>query len=294
MNAVPRYLPDSFDADLEGLDFSRVYRPLDTAHVDHFLLDVPVRYGPPGDQVCERPWFTPVFGPWSLCVLGYARSFDSPGVYAVFAALLDLFDRHGRLPNQVVVDGPPEFGSVAFNQLCASTRMEMVHRSSGCPRFVSVIEGLSRTVNSQLVHVLPGNTQLLKDPRRVSRQVDRRRDAWSLADLDAFLERFLFEDYPSMPHSGLNGMTPRECFEQGVVTSGSGRVLSPSEQADLRFLLWPPARRRRTVHPRKGIVVDGVRYWHESMCSADVAGNRVEVRLDPHDVGHVAVFIAGA
>ena len=268
--------------------------PLDTAHVDHTLLDVSVRYGPLAHQVLERPWFTPVQCPWSRCVLGYALSFEPPGVYAVFAALRDVFNRQERLPNRLVADRGAEFGSVALEQLCAAARMEKVDRPPGRPRFGAVIERLFHTVNTQFVHLLSGNTQLLKDPRRMSREVDPRRDAiWSLGDLDAFLERFLFKDYPTMPHSGLKGMTPRERFEQGVATIGSGRVLGPSEQADLRFLLWPPARRRPTVNHRKGIVVDCVRYWHESMRSADVAGSRVDVRVDPDDSGYVAAYIAG-
>ena len=50
----------------------------------------------------------------------------------------------------------------------------------------------------------------------------------------------------------------------------------------------------RTVDPRKGITVACVRYWHEAMSSAEVAGTRVDVRVDSHDAGHVAAYLAGA
>ena len=269
--------------------------PMDTVHIDHTRLDVLIRYGPGADEVFERPWLTLVLCAWSRCVVGYDLSFDAPSIHGLFTALRDTFDRQGRMPNRVVVDRGPEFGSVAFDQLCAASGVLKVERPPGRPRFGSVVERAFHTVNTQLVHLLRGNTQLRKDPRRMSRDVAPEREAvWSLVDFDDVLRRFLFEDYPSMPHAGLNGMTPRERFEQGRALTGSGRRASDAEAPDVRFLLWPPAKRgKATVHPRKGVVVDCVHYWHEAMRSARLAGTKVDVRVDPHDAGYVVAWLDG-
>ena len=111
-------------------------------------------------------------------------------------------------------------------------------------------------MNKQLIHVLSGNTQLLRDPRRMSREVDPACDAvWSLEDFDTLLRRYLFEEYPSIPHAGLGGMTPAERFKQGAETLAVGHPLPDSP--DLRFLLWPYAKRRTAmVHRQRGMVVD--------------------------------------
>ena len=155
------------------------------------------------------------------------------------------------------------------------------------------IERFFHTMNKQLIHVLSGNTQLLRDPRRMSREVDPACDAvWSLEDFDTLLRRYLFEEYPSIPHAGLNRMTPAERFKQGAETLSVGHPLPDS--ADLRFLLWPYAKRRTaTVHRQRGIVVQGVHYWNAVMSEPPVHRCKVEVRVDPCDAGHVVAYLQG-
>ena len=267
--------------------------PLDVVHLDHTLLDVFVRVGPETDAVPERLWLTVALCSWSRCVVGYDLSFDAPAVAGLFTTLRDLFDRHGRMPNRIVVDRGPEFGSVAFDRLCAACEIDKLERPPGRPKFGSHVERMFDTVNTQLAHALSGNTQLLKNPRQMSRDVDPRRDAiWRLPELDAAVRRFLFDVYPRQPHKGLDGMTPHSRFEHGVATVGSGRK-SP-DSADLRFLLWPPSRRgAATVDCRTGIVVDCIHYWHPDMRSETLRRQKVRVRVDPHDVAHVVAFING-
>ena len=148
-------------------------------------------------------------------------------------------------------------------------------------------------MNKQLIHVLSGNTQLLRDPRHMSREVDPACDAvWSLEDFDTLLRRYLFEEYPSIPHAGLGGMTPAERFKQGAETLAVGHPLPDSP--DLRFLLWPYAKRRTAmVHRQRGIVVDGVHYWNAAMSEPPLHRRKVEVRVDPCDAGHVVAYLQG-
>ena len=267
--------------------------PLDVVHIDHTLLDVLVRVGPGADAVAERLWLTLVMCAWSRCVVGYDLSFDAPAVAGLFTAVRDTFDRQCRLPNRIVVDRGSEFDSVAFGQLCAACSIDKRQRPPGRPKFGSVVERMFGTVNTQLVHLLHGNTQLLKEPRKMSREVAPDRDAiWRLPELDAVLRQFLFDVYPRQPHAGLDGMTPLARFEQGCETVGCGRPLPSS--ADLRFLLWPPsARGTATVDPRTGVVVDCIHYWHAAMRSEALRGRKVPVRVDPHDLAHVVAFLQG-
>ena len=197
------------------------------------------------------------------------------------------------MPNQVVVDGGAEFDSTAFEQLCAACEMEKRKRPPSRPKFGSVVERMFGITNSQLIHTLRGNTQLLKNPRSLSRDAAPAQDAiWRLPELDLALQRFLFEVYPRQPHSGLDGMTPQARFEQGRATVGSGHEVPAS--ADIRFLLWPPYRRGTAmVNSRTGIHVEHVDYWHADMRAGELRGKRIPVRVDPHDVTHVVAFIQG-
>ena len=267
--------------------------PMDLVHLDHTELDVLVRVGPDTDASKERLWLTLAICAWSRSIVGYDLAFDPPAVAGLFTAYRDMLDRQGRMPNLTVVDRGPEFGSVAFDQLCAACSIDNRRRPPGRPKFGSVIERMFGTTNTQFVHTLRGNTQLLKNPRGMSREVAPAGQAvWRLPELDAALQRFLFEFYPRQPHAGLDGMTPHARFQQGVKTVGCGRALPDS--ADLRFLLWPPSPRgAATVDPRTGVLVYYIHYWHADMRSQALRGKRVPVRVDPHDSSHVVVFIGG-
>ena len=267
--------------------------PLDVVHLDHTELDVFVRVGPETDAVQERLWLTLAICAWSRCIVGYDLSFDAPAVAGLFTAYRDVLDRHDRMPNRTVVDRGPEFGSVAFDELSAACRIDNRRRPPGRPKFGAVVERMFGTTNSQFVHLLRGNTQLLKNPRGMSREVAPARHAiWRFSELDEALQRFLFEVYPRQPHEGLEGMTPHARFEQGRETVGCGRAIPPT--SDIRFLLWPPYRRgEAAVDPRTGIVIDRIHYWHGDMRSAAVRRKKVPVRVDPHDLAHVVAFIGG-
>ena len=264
--------------------------PLDVVHVDHTLLDVLVRVGSAADSIPVRPWLTLVMCAWSRCVVGYDLSFDAPAVAGLFTALRDTFDRQGRIPNRLVVDRGPEFESTALAALCAACGIDKMSRPPGRPKHGSVVERMFGTVNTGLVHALRGNTQLLKNPRGMSREVDPRRDAvWRLLELDALVRRFLFDVYPKMPHEGIEGMTPRDRFELGERTLGQARPVL--ESADLRFLLCPPYRRDTAlVNNRTGVRADYLRYWHPDMRSVP-RGLRVPVRLDSYDASRAFAFL---
>ena len=267
--------------------------PLDVVHIDATQLDLRVRYGPPDEPLLLNPWLTVALCAWSRRVVGYALSFDPPSVYTLFMVLRDLLERRRVAPNRIVVDRGAEFASVDFETTCAAYVIEIMSRPPGRPRFGALVERFFHTLNKHLVHTLSGNTQLLKDPRRMTKAVDPAHDApWSLDGLDRFLRRYLFEDYPNTPHEGLRDMTPADRFREGEQTLPVGHPLPDSP--DLRFMLWPFAKRRRTmVDRRRGIRVEGVSYWNPVMSDPQVHRTQVEVRVDPADAGHVVAYLDG-
>ena len=267
--------------------------PLDTVHIDETTLDLLVRVGHGPGAFLLRPNLSIAYCSWSELVLGHDLFFDPPSIASAFMTLRDLYERHGRFPNRLVLDRGPWFGSTALDELCAAAFIQKVQRPPGHPKFGTKVERMLRTTNFQVVHLMAGNTQLLKDPRRLTPEVDPARQAvWRLDELDRVLTEFLYERYPNQPHKGLGMMTPLERYEQGKALMGTGHV--PEANPELRFLLWPPAKRETAkVNGRTGIVVEGIRYWHHDMRSDGVRGTRVPVRIDPHDAGHVVAFVKG-
>ena len=267
--------------------------PLDTVHIDETTLDCLVRVGSGPGAFLLRPNLSIAYCSWSELVVGHDLFFDAPSIASVFMTLRALYERYGRFPNRIVADRGPWFGSIAFDQFCAAAVIQKVQRPPGHPRFGTKVERMFGTINSQVAHLLAGNTQLLKDPRRLTPEVDPASHAvWRLDELDRVLSEFLYERYPNQPHKGLNMMTPLERYEQGKALMGTGHV--PEANPEVRFLLWPPAKRETAkVDGRTGIVVEGVRYWHHDMRSDGVRGERVAVRVDSHDAAHVVAYING-
>jgi putative transposase len=74
--------------------------------------------------------------------------------------------------------------------------------------------------------------------------------------------------------------------------SRSHRLIAYSEDF---VMLTRPSTRTGTVkiHPARGIMVNGLHYWHDCMRSTKVAGESVPVRYEPYDMGVVYAYIGG-
>jgi putative transposase len=96
-----------------------------------------------------------------------------------------------------------------------------------------------------------------------------------------------------MDHPAL-GQSPREAFEQGMTRSGSRtHTLIPYAEA---FLMQSRPSTRTGVakiHPARGITVNGLQYWHDSMRGAQVAWQTVHVRYEPYDMGVAYAYLNG-
>ena len=96
-----------------------------------------------------------------------------------------------------------------------------------------------------------------------------------------------------MDHSAL-GQSPREAFHQGMQLAGvrTHRLIPHSEEF---LMLTCPTTRTRSVKldAARGIVVNGLRYYHPLMRSSREAGKHVEVRYEPFNMGIAYAFVDG-
>lgn len=102
------------------------------------------------------------------------------------------------------------------------------------------------------------------------------------ADLQDELSAWVANIYEKTPHSGLGGRAPIDVWSEAV------------EQHPPRFapagaiglLLMPPARDGVRTVTAKGLAVEGIDYIGPDL----IVGQRVQVRLDPDDLGKVWVY----
>ncbi len=267
--------------------------PFARAHLDHTQLDI-VLVSSVTSKPLTKPYATFLTDAYSRRMLACYVTFDPPSYRSAMMAFRLCVQRYGRLPQELVVDRGPEFGSVYFESLLARCFVTKLERPGKPPHFGSVVERLFGTTTTELLNQLRGNTQASKIPRQMDRSVDPKRLAvWTLSRFATRLSEYVYEVYEQMDHPAL-GQSPREAFEQGMLLAGtrSHRLIAYSEDF---LMLTRPTTRVGTVkiHPSRGITVNGLQYWHESMRSTQVAGQTVAVRYEPYDMGVVYAYIGG-
>src|SRR5260370_35153313 len=92
------------------------------------------------------------------------------------------------------MDGGPEFKSTFFETILARYECTKKTRPPAKPRYGSVCERLFGTTNSQFIHALGGNTQILKNVRQATKSNNPRNlPIWDLAALSTRLEEDLLD-----------------------------------------------------------------------------------------------------
>ncbi len=202
--------------------------------------------------------------------------------------------RYGRLPQELVVDHGPEFGSVYFEALLSQCFVTKIERPASQPHFGSVIERLFGTTTSEFINQLRGNTQASRVPRLLTREVDPKRLAiWTLERFAARLTEYVYEVYDLMEHPALF-QSPREAYAQGMQLAGTrAHRIIPYNEA---FLMQTRPTTRTgiaKIYWGRGMTVNGLQYWHERMQAADIVGKSVPVRFEPYDMGVAYAYIDG-
>ena len=266
-------------------------RPFELAHLDHTQLDVELVCSPTGRNL-GRPWATFLSDAFSRRLLAVCLTFDSPSYRSCMLALRECVRRYERLPEAIVVDGGPEFESVYFETLLARYGCTKKTRPGGRPRFGSVCERLFGTTNTRFVHTLAGNTQLTRNPGKVTKSVNPKGQAcWTLAALATRLCEWAYEVYDTLEHPAL-GQSPREAFAAGLQISGLRPQRHIAYDEDFRMLTLPTTQKGTAkLRPGRGIKVNYLYYWSDAFLDPDVEGTQLPVRYDPFDAGLAYAFI---
>lgn len=268
-------------------------RPFEIGHLDHTQLDIELIHSTTGRPL-GRPWATFLSDAFSRRLLAVYLTFEPPSYRSCMMALRECVRQHQRLPQSLVVDGGPEFGSVYFETLLAFYECTKKTRPPGQGRFGSVCERLFGTTNTRFVYNLLGNTQLMRHARQVTKAVNPKAQAqWSLPRLYLRLREWAYEVYETIEHPAL-GQTPREAFAQGLQQGGqrSHRVIPYDLEFYIRTL---PSTRSGTakVNPNRGVKINYIYYWANDFRQAEVAHHSIPVRYDPFDAGLAYAFVQG-
>ena len=268
-------------------------RPFEIGHVDHTELDVELVCSTTGRNL-GRPWLSLLTDAFSRRVLAITLSFDPPSYRSCMAIIRECVGRYNRLPQIFVVDGGAEFDSVYFETMLARYECTKKTRPPAKARFGSVVERLFGTCNSQFIHNLRGNTQVMRQVRQVTASVNPKHEAvWTLADLHDHLTRYLYEVYDSLDHPAL-GQSPREAYEAGMAYAGQRPWRRINNDREF-FIMTLPTTSTGTaqVLPGRGVKIHYIYYWSDLFRDPEIERKQVPVRYDAFDAGTAFAFVKG-
>lgn len=268
-------------------------RPFEIVHVDHTELDVELVCSRTGRNL-GRPWLTLLVDAFSRRILAVYITFDPPSYRSCMMALRICVLRHGRLPQTIVTDGGKEFASVYFQSLLAAYECTRKTRPPAKARFGAVVERLFGTTNTQFVHLLIGNTQLMRNVRQVTKSINpKAHAAWTLPALYSGLMEYAYEVYDGNAHPAL-GQTPAEAFAAGLERGGERLHRRVAYDDGFKMLTLPTtARSVAKVQPGSGVKVNYIYYWAAELASPEVENSLLPVRYDPFDLSIAYVFVDG-
>jgi putative transposase len=144
--------------------------------------------------------------------------------------------------------------------------------------------------NTQFIHNLRGNTQIMRNVRQVTRDVNPKCLAtWPLAELHAKLSEYLYQVHDTFNHQAL-GQSPRDAFQAGLAHGGTRlhRTITYNDEFVVLTLPTTPKGTAR-VMPSCGVKIHYIYYWCEAF--RQIEGAEVPVRYDPFDAGTAYAFV---
>jgi putative transposase len=269
-------------------------RPFQCIHIDHTPLEILLR-SPKLKKPLKKAWLSLAIDAESRRVVGFYLSFESPSYRSCMMVLRDIVRRHGRLPDMIIVDNGKDFKSREFKRVCELYGCSIRYRPAGQPRHGSVMERLFGTTQSQLIHNLRGNTQVMKHVRTVTKSVNPLNFVeWTLPALHGALDYFFDKLYGTENHPA-HGEEPVKHFIARMAETGMRlhRIVRFDRTFRIETCPAPDARGTRSVSGERGVKINHIWYWSDAFRGAGLHKKRIDIRIDPWDVRFVYALVNG-
>lgn len=268
-------------------------RPFEIGHIDHTQLDVELLCSRTG-RALGRPWVTFLIDAYSRRLLAVYLTFDSPSYRSCLMVLRLCVQRYGRLPQIIVVDNGAEFHSTYFETLLATFECTKKHRPAAKGRFGSVCERLFGTSNTQFIHNLAGNTQIMRNVRQVTKSVNPKNQAiWTLGRLYEYLTKWAYEIYDIEDHPSL-GQSPSEAFAQGMIQGGNRNHRLIPYDNNFKILTLPTTSSGKAqIQQSRGVKINSIYYWSNLFRNPEIENTSIPIRYDPFNIGIAYAFVQG-
>jgi putative transposase len=272
--------------------------PLERVEIDHTSMDIIVVDGK-DNLPLGRPTITYCLDTTTRYPLGFYIGFDPPSYLTVMECLHhailtkgDVREKYGTqhdwiacgIPVVLSVDNGKEFIGVDLLDACNSLGIQLNQMPIRTPHFKATVERMFKTINTGLLHKLPGTT--FSNPQERGDYKSEEEACIDLEDLDKAFHIFLLDIYAESFHRGL-GDVPARRWES--ITQEGFFPRLPASGDELKILLGRVA--HRVIHPY-GIEFMRLRYNSQDLAPlrTDLDGAKCKIKYDPTDLGYIYVY----
>lgn len=274
--------------------------------VDHTLLDIFV-IDPDTGKAAARPWMTTIIDRYSRCIVGFSLSFAPPSWTSIMDALRISIRRKDKIlytltgikntwdcfgvPKFLICDKGRDFMSKSLEETSAALGFKIVHMKPKKPWLKGKIERWFRTLEEEVVHILPGTTFSKMEKRKF---YDSEGCAvLTIDETNWIVTKWIVDVYHQRPHTKLHlHRSPAEMWTAGLRSIPLPREIPASLLKPLMGLVLS-----RTIR-RTGVTYMGLRWDSHGFSSlrnrlprsAEQPKDKLEssadvlVRIDPVDL----------
>jgi putative transposase len=254
--------------------------PFERAHLDHHLVKVFVKWGVDSEnEYTARMWITVIIDEATDDVLAWHFTFSSPSRYSLGAVIRDCVRRHGKLPEELVVDHGPDMKAVYFRALAAHYGVILTYRPKSKGASGSTVENFFKEFQDGWLCAAPGNMVDKPASRSVDGNVSARNTAeYSIHDLISEFDKYV--SYRSAKLRGVRTETSSKQFDElHALYPMVGRAV----KYDKDFLVATAIEQKEYTIERNCVKIDETRYSNTELIKLQQSNKKVEVRADPEN-----------
>lgn len=269
----------------------RATRPFQLGTMDHYETDIHCSVvHRNGTHYTARPYLSLLIDVENDYVYSVWMSFRSPSRRSCAMVIRLCVRQHGRLPEEIIVDGGADFESVYFFGLLAHCKVGKVRRPPEHPRYGSQAERFFLEFKTQWLALRQGNLVNYDEARAVSSTHAPSNQAVITIE-QLYIELLAFCDWRNSNNVNTTNLSPAERLAQGLQRfSCSGRKVS----YDQEFVVVSAVDVKSfSLDPVRGIHIGEFHYWNPALRQLVIKGRVEAVREEPEDPYRVYAKVGG-
>lgn len=274
--------------------------PLERVEIDHTILDVIIIH-PITKKILGRPTVTVAIDRRTRMVCAIYIDLAPPSSVAAMLCIKQAVTSKAELLQQyglateyswpvegriagIWMDNGPEFHSTVHKQLCEDLNMELQYCPPGMPWYKAVVERFIGTLNTRLIHRLPGTTW--SNPEMRASYPSEKLASITLEELRQLVFKWVVVDYHNTRHSEL-GETPLQCWDR-LTASHPIPALCDGSKLEAKFSLTFHRRISNGRISTKGLIYHHPHLIHLRECMP--SNTKFMLRIDPEDVRQAYIY----